>query len=238
MSAVDDFIITIFIINGTLYPILIADRFANSNQNDVGSVTQGIISPSKYTKIYFEHVHDKLQKMTSDLYYDNGFLVIQGFVENNDIMFYDPCLRFMNGTQEYVFFKELFGEDVLLAFIHYALYGNFSTIDITKFDWTFDGKSVCDLAFSSEGGTIGSIVGLDYASQNAHVINITQKHFVGDYIDNIGTLNQNFCRMHIVADSVDEMRSVIADLQDRVRVLDIDGRDITLAGMDAEKWFQ
>ena len=64
------------------------------------------------------------------------------------------------------------------------------------------------------------------------MIHMTQEHVPGDEITLIGTLQQCVFRMHLVADSKDELASAIAELQEHIKVYDEFGNDVMLHGVD------
>ena len=233
----DDFFIGYFIEDGNVEVAFTGDRFV-INQSGVGSITSGIIYPSRYQHLYFTKVHKKMLNIFKELNFKNGICAIQGFVENDKIMFYDPALR-ITGGQEYVLVDFFTGVDELKALITYALYGKMSNNEIyKKCDCSFGGRFGCNLTFSVKPCTIGQIDGIDYAKNHSGVINITQEHKEGDIIDRIGTAQQNFARMHIFANNKEEMRDLIIDLQKNVVAYDTDGNNIMLKGLDAEEWYR
>ena len=232
----DDFFIGYYIENGNVKVAFTGDRFI-IEQPGVGSITSGIVYPSKYQDLYFERIHEKMLGIFRELNFENGICAIQGFVENGEIMFYDPALR-ITGGQEYILVNHFTGVDELESLINYALYGKMSDNSIyKKCDCSFSGGFGCNLAFSVFPCVIGRIDGIDYARNHKGVINVTQEHNEGDTIDKIGTAQQNFARMHIFANSREEMRDLIIDLQKHVVAYDAFGNNVMLKGLDAEKWY-
>lgn len=60
------------------------------------------------------------------------------------------------------------------------------------------------------------------------VLNITQLHFLGDTIKNDGTLSRLCLRIHITANSYDEMKNSINTINDTIIIEDENGRDMIL----------
>ena len=231
----DDFYVGYFLQDGHAAVTFTGDRYVNAEQKGLGSITSGIVYPSKYEKLYFDTAHDRMLSLFDSLGFGNGILNIQGFVRNGEIMFYDPALR-ITGGQEYVMSKHFYSLDILKCLVNFALTGSMGDPDLYKLcDHTFGGRCGCNLTFSVKPGVIGRIEGMDHAKKDPHVINITQEHAEGAVIDRPGTAQQNFARMHIAADSRDELKKVIADLQAHVRALDSEGSDMMLKGLDPEK---
>lgn len=233
----DDFYVGYFIQDGNIGVTFTGDRFV-IKQSGVGSITSGIIYPSRYEKLYFSTVHNKMIKLFKELDFNNGICAIQGFVEKDQIMFYDPALR-ITGGQEYILIDRFTGLDELENLIHFAIYGKMRSDDeYKKCDASFGGKYGCNLTFSVEPCTIGKIKGIDYARDKKQVINITQEHDIGDVIDKKGTAQQNIARMHIMADSANELCDIITDLQQHIQVTDKEGRSVILTGLNPNKWLE
>lgn len=232
----DDFFIGYFAQNGKIRVAFTGDRFV-INQDSFGSITAGIVYPSVYEQLYFKNVHEKMMDIFNELGFQNGICAIQGFVEDDKIMFYDPALR-ITGGQEYVLCKHFYGVDELESLINFALTGNMSEDDVYRnCDCSFGSKVGCNLTFSVRECTIGKIEGLEFAKECKNVINITQEHKEGDVIDRIGTAQQNFVRMHISAESREEMRDVISELQRKIVAYDDKGENAMIKGLDPIEWY-
>ncbi len=227
----DDFYIGYFVQDGKVGVAFTGDRFVIS-QPGVGSITSAIVYPSKYSKLYYDTIHDKMIKLFSEVGFTNGICAIQGFVENGQIMFYDPALR-ITGGQEYMLINHYTGVDELGALVIFAILGRMGTDgEVEKCDSTFGGKYGCNLTFSCKCCTLGKIEGIDYARNHEGVLNITQEHDSGDVIDKLGTAQQNFARMHLYADSRDDMKKLIEDLQNIVIAYDDEDNNVMVKGFN------
>ena len=232
----DDFYVGYYVQEGKVGVAFTGDRFVIS-QSGVGSITSAIVYPSKYSKLYFETIHQKMTQLFSDVGFTDGICAIQGFVEDGKIMFYDPALR-ITGGQEYMLINHFTGVDELGALVRFALFGKMSEEDETvKCDSSYGGKIGCNLTFSVKCGKIGAVNGIKYAENHVGVLNVTQEHFAGDVIDKIGTAQQNFARMHLYAASREEMRDLIIDLQEHVFATDDDGKNTMIKGFDPIMWY-
>lgn len=231
----DDFYIGYFFQDGNVAVTFTGDRYVNSEQEDVGTITSGIVYPSKHEALYFNTVHEKMLSIFKHLNMQNGILSIQGFVEDEKIMFYDPALR-ITGGQEYLLSKYFYQLDILEALINFALSGKMGNVELyKKCNPAFSGQYGCNLAFSVKACKIGKIEGLDFAKTHPNVINVTQEHKEGDVIDKIGTAQQNFARMHIVAKNKQELADVIASLQEKIIAYDDEGNNMMLQGIDVSE---
>lgn len=233
----NDFFMGFLLQDGKASVTFTADRFVNRQQKGVGTITAGMVYPSKFSDLYFETTHKKMLEIFDELSFKNGLMHIQGFVEDGKIEFYDPALR-ITGGQEYLALEKLYGLDLLRCLINYALLGRIGDEDISTIcDCTFGGKYLCNLAFSVKGCTIGRIDGVNYAKTYPTIINVTQEHYEGAVIDRIGTAQQNIFRMHLITDTREKMRDSIVDLQKNVIAYDADGNNVMLDGLDPHSWY-
>jgi len=233
----NDFFMGYLLQDGKVSVTFTADRFVNRQQKGVGTITAGMIYPSKYTDLYFATTHEKMLGVFDELGFRNGLMHIQGFVEDGKIEFYDPALR-ITGGQEYIALEKIYGLDLLRCLINFALLGRISDVDETAIcDCSFGGKYLCNLAFSVKTGIIGRIDGVNYAKTYPTVINVTQEHYEGAVIDRIGTAQQNILRMHLIADTRQQMRDSIIDLQNNVIAYNEEGNNMMLDGLDPYLWY-
>lgn len=233
----NDFFMGYLLQDGKVSVTFTADRFVNRQQKGVGTITAGMIYPSKFTDLYFSTTHEKMLAIFEELGFKNGLMHIQGFVEDGKIEFYDPALR-ITGGQEYLALEKLYGLDLLRCLINFALLREMSESDIQSIcDCTFGGKFLCNLAFSVKGCTIGKIDGVEYAKSYPTIINVTQEHYEGAVIDRIGTAQQNIFRMHLITSSREEMLNSIVDLQRNIIAYDDKGNNVMLDGLDPYSWY-
>ena len=231
----DDFLVGYFAHGGKIDCVFTGDRFI-IEQEGVGTITSALVYPSKYSSLYFETTHQRILEIFEELGFYNGICMIQGFVENEKILFYDPALR-ITGGQEYLLLEKLSGLDELSALINFAVTGIIPDGNCEYINNNMNGWYACNLAFSVKGGTIGRIDGVDYLKTHSNVINVTQEHFPGDVIDRIGTAQQNIIRIHVVAKTRIELKNTINDLQKHLIAYDINGNNMMLDGFGADKWY-
>ena len=230
----DDITVSYVFQNGIPSVTTIGDRYVNREQANVGTITSAVIYPSRHSQLYFDTIHDKMCKLFSAMGIKNGILSIQGFVENNKIMFYDPALR-ITGCQYYVLVKHFCDVDLLEYLITFAITGSTDNICLNgKVDSYFGGKIGANLVISVKTGVIKEIIGVDKLRSIPGIINITQEHFPGDEIRIAGTANQNIMRLHAVAKEKADMQDIMRKVQSCIKVYDGHENDMLLKQTDPE----
>lgn len=230
----DDFTVAYLIQDGKIGVLYTSDRYVNGEQKGMGTIAAALVYPSKYTDLYFETTHEKVCKMIQAVGYRNGFLGFQGFVENGEIMLYDPAARLM-GDQGQVLTRHYLGIDFMESLINYSLTGKISEIDqVSACCPKFGSKYGCNLVFSVKPCRIGRVEGVDFARAHRNVINVTQNHVPGDEITLAGTLQQCVFRMHLVTDTKEELSAVVAELQEKIKIYDEFGNNVMLSSVDPE----
>lgn len=230
----DDITVSYMFFDG--FPIVfdITDRYVDRGQAGCGTIPTALIYHSKYKQLYFDTVHDKICRMFRDLGLKNGILLLQGFVQNNQIMFYDPALR-ITGEQGHIFVKHATSVDQIAILISYALTGKMGDkINVLKGDVLYYGWG-CEVVINACLGRIGKINGLREVGRLPEVLCVTQTHFPGDEIVMRGTLDQTVARIHVMAESKDDMKGSVERILSMISVMDDSGNDMMLGQINLEE---
>lgn len=230
----DDISITYTFVDSNVFVTSISDRYVNRDQKGVGTITTALVYPSKYTDLYFKTIHDKACKMFKDLRIVNGILTIQAFAKDGKIMFYDPAFR-VTGGQGYIFFDYFGKVDQIKMLIEFSILGSMlnGPINIDP-SCNFGDKWAVNLVILAKTGQIGVIEGIEEIKRMSGVINVTQSHFDGDVITGRGTLDQTVARLHIVADTKEDLGVLIDRVLATIRVTSNDGSNMLLTQFDTE----
>lgn len=228
----DDFNIGYVLMGGEVAVTFTADRYVNASQKGVGSITAGMVYPSRHASLYFDTAHQKVLDLFESLGFRDGIISIQAFVRDGEVMFYDPALR-ITGGQEYILSEFFYGLDVLGLLVHFALTGRMPEEHSASIcDPSFAGSYACNLAFSVRGGVIDRVEGIEEARKLPYVLNVTQEHGPGDVIDRIGTAQQNIARLHLFASDKQMLTKEIIELQHLIVAYDKSGENMMLEGMN------
>lgn len=154
----DDCVLTLLILNGSVFFVALSDRILLKNQDNLATVTYSNRYPSKYTEFFLETELYKYQKMFSDAKVQNGLVNIQMFKTREGFYPYDSdCI--LNGETVSGLINELYGNDLVNGWLEYAMTGK---TDLLKAN--IEKRRVCTKVGSSvwillKSGTIVSIDG-------------------------------------------------------------------------------
>lgn len=228
----DDISVTYTFVDGEVYVTSISDRHVNREQKGLGTITTALVYPSKHTDLYFRTIHSKMCELFKELNIQNGILTIQAFVKDGRIMFYDPAFR-VTGGQGYIFFKHFGLVDQIQMLIRFALTGKMlPNGSVISRQCNFGTHWAANLVLLVNVGKIKSVIGLDEVKNYDGVINVTQNHFVGDYVSKKGTLDQTLARLHLVATSKKELIEIIERVLSVVNVIDENDEEMLLTQVD------
>ncbi len=217
-------------------PILTAmcDRYTNKEQKGVAQLPTCYIFPSRHLKKYMEETDGKVRNMFRNIGVKHGITFIQSFIdEDGGVRFYEPGYR-LNGAQEHYVVNAVTGIDARELMINFAFTGKMTDEDLTKKANPMFSKWGCKLSPLVKPGKIGKIAGLEKIAEIPEIISINPSYRVGDSVTGIGTLKQIICRFFIVADTKQELKSVIDKIHDNLIVEDENGDSMLLTLFDTD----
>lgn len=215
----------------------IYDRYTTDEQKGLSRVCLGGTYPSKHIDVYFRKMHDNAVRMFKDIGISNGVLMLSAFYENEDFYVYDTGFR-LQGEAPHLIMKAVHGFDQREMLIKFALTGSEGDLDLLKEDDAFlRGQYAATLWFLLKEGTIGKIEGLsDIETDNRVVANVQRLH-EGDAVlkEWIGNEKQVLTRLYLVCNGKEELRKAINEYHAKVKVFDINGKNMLLKGFDVDK---
>ncbi len=236
MGGKQDFSLTYLVCAGTPYLVRTADRHLGRIEDGMSRQTIASISPSVYTKMCLEHVDSKARAFIKRLGIKNGPVLMQGFVVGNTIKFYDPGLRFPGNEYERLFASAT-GVNLMEILIEFAL-GKDISVHAPRLDKVYDlcDKRILQIMYNIGPGKIKSIKGLEILRECDKVLDIQQRHFVGDTITSTGDIKQRACEIDILIDDTpEEIKRIIEYVESTVEYLDENGNDMHISALNAEK---
>ncbi len=213
--------------DGYLSLSAMADRLLNDEQYGCAPQPVGYFFPSKYIDLYYQKVHASLQTMIDKLGIKNGSFFMQGFVVEQDIVFFEMGLR-LSGGAGYLQIAKQNGIDQIEMHIRYALTGKFDGWDLKTCDNPRFPQPACVLVVLLQNGKIGRIDGLEAVMAHRNVFDIVQFKEVGDELKEKGTLNQVFARIYMTGENERDLKDTIAFVKRHLRIADTKNQNMIL----------
>lgn len=194
--------------NGQFSLAAVADRHMSTNNVGYLRLPVAYTYPSKYIHVYEKNLNNKVIEMLQSIGIQNGIILLQGFVENENFTLYEIAFR-LNGTLEYKIINEICGVNPLEMLINFALTGSMYQENINDLIDADYNKYGFSLAFSVKPGKIGEISGLQEIEELDGIIDIVSFYDEGDEVPESasGTLSQIIFRISGTADTEEAMRS-------------------------------
>ena len=228
----DEVVVYYVIQNGEPTCVAMCDRYTNKEeQRGFAQLPTAYLYPSIYIHKYLAETDTKVKNMLRNVGVKNGVLFLQGFIEKDNVRFYEPGFR-LNGAQEHYLVSAITGIDAKELLINFALTGQMSGDSIsTRAKPNFE-KLGCKLSPLVKTGRIKQLSGLDEISEIKEVVSVNPSYREGDSVDGKGTLKQIVCRFFIVADTAEKMKETIEQIYQKLVVLDDDGNSMLLKPFD------
>ncbi len=209
-------------INGELYLEAVGDRYVLESEKGKALITAAAFYPSKYTDQYIRDVDEKVKNMFKGLGLKNGVLFMEAIANSEGVWFYEMGLR-ISGGMTYKITEQTNGINELKMLINHAATGKMcEENDIAKIDPHFNGFLSASITIPLTTGTINSITGLDKIKSIEETGDITQYWNVGETIlpKYIGTLDQLFARIPIIAKGKERLSEIIKEIKENLSIKD------------------
>lgn len=214
-----------------------ADRLLNNEQYGCAPQPVGYFFPSRYLDLYYETVHPHIQSMVDEIKLKNGSFFMQGFVVDNNIMFFEMGLR-LSGGCGYLQIRHQNQIDQTEMYVRLALTGEFGPWDVIKYDNPYFKKPACVLVVLLKDGRISIIEGIETIKNDKSFIDMIQLKHIGDTLAAKGTLNQVFARIYLCNDTKAMIEKSITNIKKHLRIIDDRGNDMILNLFDEETVFE
>ena len=201
------------------------------------SVNEGIVTtipvarlyPSRHINSFLHSVNNELLSMIESLNLNTGVLFVQGLYNTNSNKFviFEAGLR-SAGESPCRFIEYLTGNNYINNIIDYILLGH-GSLYLANEDPLFKGKHCALISFVTKGGIIGRIEGIEeIVSKYKNIIDYECRYYVGDLTPSGNTLRQIMIRFAIVSSSITDLKETIRNINNTVKVSDIEGRNMCL----------
>ena len=200
----DEINLTYIIQDGDVQLAAIHDRYFNTQQTGVIKIPDLYIYPSRYTDMFLEKYNDKVVNMLKGIGLKNGSLFIQAIVKEDEVYLYEAGMR-LNGCKTYQILEVENDYNTYERLMNYALTGSMGRH--TDFDPKFKRWYATWCVVSKPGMVIDRFEGKEELQSYPWLIHIAQRYQPGDKIpeDSKGTLAQLTARIHIYADTKEQL---------------------------------
>lgn len=226
--------------DGQIILSAVNDRYTVDSAGGKIMISVAALFPSKKIGQYIKSINDNVVHMFQSIGIKNGTIFMQALVDDDgQIYFHEMGFR-LSGGLWYSMFKAACGYSDLGMMIRYALgLPMMDPSEMKKIDPYFHGKFIGSLCIPLRAGTIYKIKGIDKIKNDSTVIDILQYYYEGDSIepDKIGTLMQHFCRIKILTSSREQYIQKINWIQDELKIVDKEGRDMIYRKFDTNRMY-
>ena len=194
-------------------------------------------SPSIYTKYYLDNVDEKMQKMLYAMGIRNGVTSIQTLPYKGKLYSMEMCFRIAGGMMFKVM-EPLNGVNDMKMMLRYALGEEIFTEEDTKNIRLLDNPRFCgQVASIVNPGKIARIEGVEACKELPCVTDILYYYHEGDEVPEKvrNTLGQQLLRHTIIANSREEYRETVRQIQELVKAYDVNGEPMHTMAFDLNR---
>ena len=186
--------------------------------------------------MYMENVNDRVINMIKHLGIKNGPVFMQGFVDGDTVRMYDPGIRLPGNEYERIY-KAATGMNLMKSIISYIVGGEIDDYD-GKIVGSYDLNGLCAIQYMINvgAGEIAKFEGLDKIKEDQRVVDIQQRYFVGDIIENTGDIKHRAGEISIlVGRNPKEMSDIIRFIQEKLVIEDKEGNNLIISPINAKE---
>ena len=224
----DEIMVYFTVHNGIADVSAMCDRYMHHFGTDITQLPIGYYYPSKHLEVFMKYNLEKFRKLIRNLGIRNGLIAFQSFVVGNDVIPFDPTYR-LDGTMTYHICEAITGSNVLSMLIRHSLTGRMGDdLSITKIEQPRFDKVGFELPILLRKGVIKKISGFDEVKHLKPVIHVYQGHFEGETMTKVADFSQILCRIHLVANDIQEIKASVRKIYELLRVYDEKGEDMII----------
>ena len=220
--------------NGDIQLAAIHDRYFNTEQDSATKAPDLYIYPSRYTDLILNRYNEKIIEMLKGIGIRNGSLFVQAVVNGEELYCYEAGMR-LNGCKTYQILEYENDFNTFEHLMKYALTGSMG--EYRKFNPKFKKWYATLNVLGKPGTTIAEVHGERELNSYPWLIHIARRDRVGHTIpaDSAGTLVQDTTRIHIMADTKEELKERLDKVNELFRMLDKNRNSVLLKPHDTEE---
>lgn len=233
----DEINLTYIAQDGNIQLAAIHDRYFNTEQESATKAPDLYIYPSRYTDLILERYNGNIITMLKGIGVQNGSLFIQAIVKGEELYCYEAGMR-LNGCKTYQILEYENDYNTFEHLMELALTGSMGKP--TQFNPKFKRWYATLNVLGKPGTTIAEVRGEKALNTYPWLIHIARRDRVGQTIpaDSAGTLVQDTTRIHVMADTKEELVKRIDKVNEMFQILDVNGESIILKPHDTREVYE
>lgn len=220
--------------DGDIQLAAIHDRYFNTEQKSATKAPDLYIYPSRYTDMILQKYNNKIISMLEGIGVKNGSLFIQAVVHGDQLYCYEAGMR-LNGCKTYQILEYENDYNTFEHLMQLALTGSMG--EHIQFDPKFKHWYATLNVLGVPGATIAEVKGEKALNSYPWLVHIARRDGVGHTIpaDSAGTLVQDTTRIHVIADTKEQLIERIDKVNELYQMLDKDGNSVLLKPHDTSE---
>ena len=235
-----DLTISYLVKDGEPTLVSLGDRHSGREEDNLDRQLVCTIQPSRFIRQYLATADERIKGLIRRLGTQNGPVFFQGFWDGDTVRLYDPGIRYPGNEYEQILEKAT-GVNLMKSLISYCVGGPMTGFKEATGCYDLDGKVCAQYMINIGPGTIGSIEGLDVIARHPDVVDVTQKHFIGETILPTGDIRHRAGEISVLCErSCSSLTQMIQFIQSTLRILDTDGGNMIISPFDTgilDKWY-
>lgn len=200
----------------------LSDKYSAKFASTGASVMGIQLFPSKGEAVFLQQYNERVCRMFEEAGFREGPIWIEAFYDGREQFVFNEMGYRFGGSLTYYPVRYFHRRDQLTALIASAVPGDYAPVELppaTKAHY-------CILPLHVHAGKIARISGLDAVKARPDVYAYVPVHFEGDEIQDWGSAQQVFCYLHILYDTMEELRCSIREILDTLKAEDAAGSNL------------
>lgn len=220
--------------DGDIQLAAIHDRYFNTEQESATKAPDLYIYPSRYTDLILEKYNETIIGMLKGIGIQNGTLFIQAVVRGDRLYCYEAGMR-LNGCKTYQILELENDYNTFEHLMELALTGSMG--ERVQFDPKFKKWYATLNVLGIPGSTIAEVRGEAELNSYPWLIHIARRDGVGHTIpaDSAGTLVQDTTRIHVFADTKEQLVERVKKTGELFQMYDAEGNSVLLKPHDTSE---
>ena len=235
-----DLTISYLVKDGEPTLVSLGDRHSGREGDNLDRQLVCTLQPSRYIKEYLKYADYKIKDLIRKIGIQNGPVFFQGYWDGEDVRLYDPGIRYPGNEYEQIL-DHATGVNLMKSLISYCVGGEIEGFEQAKGCYDLGGKICAQYMINVGPGTIARFEGLDAIAMHPDVLDVTQKHFVGETIRQTGDIRHRAGEISVLCKrDFQELKSIIQFIQSNLEIVDTDGNDMIISPFDTgilDKWY-